>query len=117
MTETNSVQFAKQAAQNSYNSIKQILQQYGVQLQTQQQAVQQAQQQATQAISKRSASVSHFGFICQEKYIIGLNLGWKNLEILPESVGALSKLQFLDLTNDNIRSDVQKLCLCTLHIA
>ena len=98
MDEEKSIQFAKQMAQNSYNSIKQILQQYGVQLQAQQQA----QQQAIQSVSKKSASLSHFGFICEDMYIISLNISGKGLEILPESIGDLIRLRFLDLNNNKL---------------
>ncbi|MHA1520273.1 MAG: leucine-rich repeat domain-containing protein [Promethearchaeota archaeon] len=104
LTEEKLEPMAKQSAQNSYNGIQSMLKQYGVQLnaQTQTQTQTQAPPAVVQSVSKRSANVGQFGFICEDQYIIGLNLGWKNLELLPDSVGELIRLRFLDLTNSKL---------------
>ena len=93
---------AKQYAAQMHQSIQSILQQYGIQQQSQQESQQQAQQEVIQSVSAKSASVSHFGYICEDKHIIGLNIGWKNLETLPASIGNLSRLRFLDLAQNKL---------------
>ncbi|MHA1672849.1 MAG: leucine-rich repeat domain-containing protein, partial [Promethearchaeota archaeon] len=102
LTEEKLEPMAKQSAQNSYNGIQSMLKQYGVQLSAQTQTQTQAPPAVVQSVPKRSANVGQFGFICEDKYIIGLNLGWKNLELLPDSLGELIRLRFLDLANSKL---------------
>lgn len=102
LDESNMSQMAKKYAQMSFNQINQLLQQYGARRQQAQSSANEAQEQALKAISEKKISLSHFGFICEDKFIIGLNIAWKDLETLPENVGNLSKLRYLDLTNNKL---------------
>ena len=99
MSEELAIQSAKQYAQSIYQNIQNILAQYGVQKQAPQQPIQPVQQ-----VSEQSASVSHFGFICDNQHIIGLNIGWKELDLLPENIGNLINLRFLDLSQNKLES-------------
>ncbi|MFX1572014.1 MAG: leucine-rich repeat domain-containing protein [Promethearchaeota archaeon] len=103
MSEELAMQFAKQYAQSIFQNIQNILAQYGVQMQTSQQVQQQAMQ-PVQQVSEQSASVSHFGFISDNQHIIGLNIGWKDLDLLPDSIGNLTNLRFLDLSQNKLES-------------
>ena len=99
MSEELAIQSAKQYAQSIYQNIQNILAQYGVQKQAPQQPIQSVQQ-----VSEQSASLSHFGFICDNQHIIGLNIGWKELDLLPENIGNLINLRFLDLSQNKLES-------------
>ena len=103
ITEELAIKSAKQYAQSIYQNIQNILVQYGVQIQRQEQTQQQTIQ-AVQQESKKSASVSHFGFISDNQHIIGLNIGWKGIDLLPESIGNLINLRFLDLSQNKLES-------------
>lgn len=91
------IQSAKQYAQSIYQSVQNMLAQYGMQMQAPQQTQEDKLQQHAQQVSEQSVSLSHFGYICDNKHVVGLNLVMKELDILPDSIGNLSDLRFLSL--------------------
>lgn len=91
------IQSAKQYAQSIYQSVQNMLAQYGMQMEAPQQTQEDKLQQHAQQVSEQSVSLSHFGYICDNKHVVGLNLVMKELDILPDSIGNLSDLRFLSL--------------------
>ncbi|NVM34323.1 MAG: leucine-rich repeat domain-containing protein [Candidatus Lokiarchaeota archaeon] len=97
MSEEIAIQSAKQYAQSVHQNIQNMLAQYGVQMQTAQQTQKDNMQQHIQQVSEQPVNVSHFGYICDNKHIVGLNLVMKELDLLPDSIGNLSNLRYLAL--------------------
>lgn len=104
MSEETAIQFAKQYAKSVYQNIQNMLAQYGVQMQATQQPQKDNIQQYTQQVSERPVNVSHFGYINDNKHIVGLNLVMKELDLLPDSIGNLSNLRFLTLKWNKLES-------------
>ncbi len=53
-------------------------------------------------LEKKKVRLDRFGFACINNRVIALNLANINLENLPESIGNLTKLQFLDLSDNKL---------------
>ncbi len=104
MSEESAIQYAKQYAQSMHQNIKNMLAQYGVQMRTTQKSQEVKTQEYTQQVSEQPVNVSHFGYICDNKHIIGLNLVMKELDLLPDSIGNLSNLRFLTLKWNKLES-------------
>ncbi len=104
MSEETAIQSAKQYAQSIYQNIQNMLAQYGVQMQAAQQPQKDNIQQYTQQVSEQPVDVSHFGYICDNNHIVGLNLVMKELDLLPDSIGKLSNLKFLTLKWNKLES-------------
>ncbi len=104
MREETAIQSAKQYAQSIYQNIQNMLGQYGVQLQAAHQTQKDNIQQYTQQVSEQPVNVSHFGYICDNNHIVGLNLVMKELDLLPDSIGNLSNLKFLTLKWNKLES-------------
>ncbi|MFX1363299.1 MAG: hypothetical protein ACFE9Y_00090 [Promethearchaeota archaeon] len=97
MSEEMAIQSAKQYAQSVYQKIQNMLAQYGVKTQPSQPSMEDIGKQYGIEVSERPVKVDHFGFVCDNQHIIGLNLVMKELDILPESIGNLTKLRILKL--------------------
>ena len=104
MSEETAIQSAKQYAQSIYQNIQNMLAQYGVQMQAAQQPQKDNIQQYTQQVSEQPVNVSHFGYICDNNHIVGLNLVMKELDLLPDSIGKLFNLKFLTLKWNKLES-------------
>ncbi|MFX1503216.1 MAG: leucine-rich repeat domain-containing protein [Promethearchaeota archaeon] len=91
------IQSAKQYAKSIYQNIQNMLTQYGLQVQTSQPSIEDINKQYGKEVSERPVKADHFGFVCDNKHIIGLNLVMKELDILPDIIGNLSKLRILTL--------------------
>ncbi|MFW9988673.1 MAG: leucine-rich repeat domain-containing protein, partial [Candidatus Odinarchaeota archaeon] len=97
MSEEMAIQSAKQYAKSIYQNIQNMLAQYGLQTQTSQPSIEDINKQYGKEVSERPVKVNHFGFVCDNRRIIGLNLVMKELDILPDTIGNLSKLRILAL--------------------
>lgn len=104
MTEESAIQAAKQHAQAVHQNIQNILAQYGDQTQAPQESQEGRIEQYKRETSEKPVDVSHFGFACDNKHVIGLNLVMKELDLLPDTIGNLTKLRFLDLQWNKIDS-------------
>jgi len=104
MNEETAIQSANQYAKSVYQNIQNILAQYGVQMQTLQETQDDRMQQYTQQVSEQPVNIGHFGYICENKHIVGLNLVMKELDLLPDSIGNLSNLKFLTLKWNKLES-------------
>jgi hypothetical protein len=49
--------------------------------------------ETTQESTDRPVNIDHFGFICDRKRVIGLNIAYENASELPENVGQLDQLR------------------------
>ena len=104
MSEETAIQYAKQYAQSIYQNVQNIFAQYGVQIQAPPQTHEDKLEQYSQQISEQRVNVSHFGYICDNKHIVGLNLVMKELDLLPDSIGNLSNLRYLTLKWNKLES-------------
>ncbi len=101
MDENAAETIAMQTAQQAYQNIQNMLKQHVVQQQMVRQAAETTQDDNW---AKKIPHLSHFGYACDEHRVIALYVGWRNIVNLPECIGNLEKLRYLNLENNKIET-------------